>query len=134
MSSKTKLLFLTESFNIGGQEKALISLLRNIDLHKYDITVCVIAETGGLLPEALAIPGIKYQFVIPSAKGKAGKLVNLLKGKLIYSWLSAKWVYRLFIPHGFDVEIAYCEGFLTKLISESTSQDTKNCMGTYRHA
>ena len=125
MSSKTKLLFLTESFNIGGQEKALISLLRNIDLHKYDITVCVIAETGGLLPEALAIPGIKYQFVIPSAKGKAGKLVNLLKGKLIYSWLSAKWVYRLFIPHGFDVEIAYCEGFLTKLISESTSQDTK---------
>ena len=35
------------------------------------------------------------------------------------------WVYRLWIPKGYDTEVAFCEGFVTKLMAESTNVGAK---------
>ena len=48
-----------------------------------------------------------------------------LKHHLIYKWLPLSLVYRFFIPKGNDIEIAYIEGFTTKLLSESTNKKAK---------
>ena len=39
---KTKILFLIESFIVGGAEKVLIDIVNNLSKDKYDITVCSI--------------------------------------------------------------------------------------------
>ena len=37
---KKKVLFLIESFIVGGAERVLIDIANNLDASKYDITVC----------------------------------------------------------------------------------------------
>lgn len=53
------------------------------------------------------------------------KLVYHLEYKLVYSWLPARLVYKWFIPHHADVEVAFAEGFATRLLAHSTNKRAK---------
>ncbi|MDN4526720.1 glycosyltransferase [Fictibacillus fluitans] len=46
---KKKLLFMVINMNIGGTEKALLSLLQEIPQEKYDVTVLMLEKYGGFL-------------------------------------------------------------------------------------
>ena len=49
--------------NIGGTEKALLTMLSEIDKEKYDVTVLMLEEYGGFLtniPEWVNIQYLKY--------------------------------------------------------------------------
>lgn len=116
-----KVLFLIESLRIGGAEKALVSLLKNLDTSKYDITVLCIADSGYLSELIRLVSGIKYTYIASSKS----TFFDKIKIKMIYRWLSPKMIYKLFIPHNFDVEIAFCEGFSTKIIGASTNKKIK---------
>lgn len=126
MDKHKKILFVIESLTGGGAEKILSVILRNINTAKFHVTLCCIVNTGQYLND---IPkNINYKYIISNPKDCKSfwsKLIYNLKYKLVYFWLPLNWVYRLWIPKGNDIEVAFVEGFTTKLISKSTSSAKK---------
>lgn len=123
MTHRKKILFLIESLSGGGAEKILTIIINNINTNKFDVTLCCIVNTGQFLND---IPNnVAYQYIIPNPKETNSlwsKLKYTLKYKLVYSWLPLNWVYKLWVPKGNDIEIAFVEGFSTKLLSKSSSK------------
>lgn len=57
---KKKILFMLIDMNIGGTEKALLSMLSEIDKARYDVTLLMLKENGGFLKEIPDWIKIKY--------------------------------------------------------------------------
>ncbi|MBO4230937.1 MAG: glycosyltransferase [Bacteroidales bacterium] len=121
----TRVLFLIESLSGGGAEKVLVSILRNLDKDKFEVTLCVVSSIGPYVDEVH--PTTKFIGMLPDPSRLHGfrSLCYKIKYKLIHEWLSPKWVYRSFFPKGFDVEVAFTEGFATKLMASSTNRASK---------
>lgn len=122
---KRKILFFLESLGGGGAEKVLSTIVKHIDAQRYDVTVCVIAA-GGKYDDEVATR-VHLRSLLKSADAYHGveKFWYRLKYHLIYDWLSPGWVYKLLIPHNNDVEIAFVEGFATKVLSCSSNSKAK---------
>lgn len=122
---RRKILFLIESLGGGGAEKVLSTIVKHIDTQRFDVTVCVITA-GGTYDEEVA-SHVRLYFLLrnPKAYHGVGRICYWLKYHLIYDWLPKRWVYKLFIPHDNDAEIAFVEGFATQLLSYSTNTTAK---------
>lgn len=122
---KFKLLFLIESLSGGGAEKVLSVLLKHIDKTKFDITLCTIVDTGIYAAEVRKY--VKYTSVLgnPQKKGVLGRILYKILYLLIYRILPTQLIYILFIPKKNDIEIAFVEGFCTKILSHSTNKKAK---------
>lgn len=122
---KRKVLFFIESLAGGGAEKVLTTLIQHIDHSRFDVSLCVISGGGKYEQEVKAVA--HYYPVLHSPENYHGlmKLWYNLKYHLIYDWLPMAWVYRLFIPKGNDVEVAFVEGFATKLMAASSNLNAK---------
>ena len=122
---KRKVLFLIESLAGGGAEKVLTTLVQHIDKERFDVTVCAIS--GGGKYEEVVKEQVTYRAILSDPAGKSGfqNLIYKLKHHLVYCWLPLSWVYRLFVPQGNDVEVAFVEGFTTKLLSHATNNKAK---------
>ena len=109
----------------GGAEKVLSTTLKNINPEKFDVTLCCVVNTGKYITELPA--HVKYKYMLPAPQQLQGykKLLYKLKYKLIYQLLPLALVYRWFVPQGNDVEIAFVEGYVTKLLSHSTNKKAK---------
>lgn len=123
---KTRLLFVIESLGGGGAEKVLATLLKHINRDVFEVTLCTIVDTGKYVEEVR--PYVDYTPILPDPQSLSvlGRLWYNIKYKLIYKWLPMSCVYRLWVPKNHDVEIAFCEGFATKLISASTNRIAKH--------
>ena len=117
---RMKVLFLIESLAGGGAEKVLSTLVQNIDKRKFDVTVCVISGGGKYENEVKSC--CKYKALLPLSVTPLGKVLYYVKHHLIYKWLPIWSVYMLFVPKGYDVEVAFVEGFATKLLSASSNK------------
>lgn len=119
---KRKVLFLIESLAGGGAEKVLTTLVQFIDKSKFDVTLCAISGRGKY--EEIVKKHIAYKAVLnePGTNSFFARLVYSFKHHLVYKWLPLSWVYKMFVPQGNDVEVAFVEGFTTKLLSHSTSR------------
>ncbi len=122
---KIRILFLIESLSGGGAEKILTTLLQHINYNHFDITLCCISNIGKYLNDIH--PNVHYISILPNPNNLTGfsKFCYQIKYKLIYNWLPLKWVYQWFIPHRADVEIAFVEGFATKLLAHSANKKAK---------
>lgn len=122
---KLKLLFLIESLSGGGAEKVLSVLLKHIDKTKFDITLCTIVDIGVYAEEVRTY--VKYASVLgnPQKKGLLGKILYKILYLLIYRILPSRLIYTFFIPKRHDIEIAFVEGFCTKILSYSTNKKSK---------
>lgn len=122
---KKKILFFIESLGGGGAEKVLSTIVKHLDTQKFDVTVCVIMA-GGEFDEEVE-RRVRLCSLLNSSEEYHGfgKILYWLKYHLIYDWLPYRLVYDLFIPKGNDVEIAFVEGFSTKLLSCSTNSNAK---------
>lgn len=116
---KTKVLFVMESLSGGGAEMVIHTLVKKFDYSKYDVTVCSLVDVGKY--NAAIKSTCHYTYVIPDARGRSSlfRLWCSILYHLVYFWLPLKWVYRLFLPKGFDTEVAFIEGFVTKLMQYS---------------
>ena len=119
------MLFVIESLGGGGAEKVLSTIVKYIDKQKFDVTVCVISGGGKYGEEVASHVRLFPLLKNPDAYYGISKSWYWLKYHLIYDWLPKRWVYELFLPHGNDVEIAFVEGFATKLLSYSTNSKAK---------
>ncbi|MGL5749963.1 MAG: glycosyltransferase [Paraclostridium sp.] len=57
---KKKILFMVINMNVGGTEKALLTMLSTIDKEKYDVTVLMLEKYGDFLEEIPDWVSIKY--------------------------------------------------------------------------
>lgn len=119
------ILILIDSFGPGGAEKVLYTFLQHWDKEKYAITVVPISDKGVYSSKIGAIKGIKVSPIIHNSNSSLRSFLNRIIYKLVYSYLPIPLVYKLFIPKSNDIEIAFCEGFTTKLLSKSTNNNSK---------
>lgn len=123
--NKRKVLFLIESLAGGGAEKVLTTLVQHIDKERFDVTVCAISG-GGEYEDAIKKQVDYHAILNDSKEGNAWKKwLYVLKHHLVYKWLPLSLVYRLFVPQGNHVEVAFVEGFATKLLSHSMNNKAK---------
>lgn len=121
---KKKILFLIESLSGGGAEKVLSVIVKYFDYEHYDVTVCPMVDIGTYRDDVKKYASY-YSPVITYRGHVLSRFWNMVKYKLIYSYLPLHWVYKWFIPQGYDIEIAFCEGYVTKLLSQSNSMAKK---------
>ena len=121
---RTNVLFVIESLAGGGAEKVLSVLIKYFDYEKYDVTVCPIVDEG-IYCEEVKRNVTCYKPIISYNGPFLSLLWNRIKYKLIYSHLPLGLVYKWFIPQGNDVEIAFCEGYVTKLLAHANSKAKK---------
>ena len=118
---KIKILFLIESLAGGGAEKVLSVIIKHFNYEKYEVTVCSVVDEG-VYCEEIRRQVTHYKPIISYKGSSLSRFWNKIKYKLIYLYLPLSWVYKLFIPQGNDIEIAFCEGFVTKLLSYAKSK------------
>lgn len=122
---KRKILFFIESLAGGGAEKVLSTLVQYIDKERFEVTVCAIIG-GGKYEEDVATH-VHYHPIIKSDACYRGllKLWYVFIYHLVYDWLPLSFVYCLFVPKGADVEVAFVEGFATKLLAFSNNKKSR---------
>ncbi|MDE6272745.1 MAG: glycosyltransferase [Muribaculaceae bacterium] len=105
--------FFIESFEGGGAERVLLSILRNIDRKRILPKVLVLTDFGKQRDEfhKLEIP---IKSIITS-----NSILQRIKYKLLYkvlpSWLAAKWI--ISGVEG-DTYVAFVEGYCTRIFSK----------------
>ena len=93
-----KLLFMCISMNIGGTEKALLTMLNEMDRSKYDITLFMLEEYGGFLnqiPDGIKVMYLKEYKTLKKFINDPPQLVakELIKNRKIIRGLSVLFVY-----------------------------------------
>ena len=121
---KRKILFFIESLGGGGAEKVLSTIVRHLDKKRFDVTVCVVSA-GGKYDDEVASYVHVCSLLRPQDVCGWKRICYWCKYQMIYNWLPKRWVYKLFVPQGYDVEVAFVEGFATKVLSYSTNLNAK---------
>ena len=116
-----RVLFLINSLYGGGAEKVLQTILNNLDLSRYEVTLCSVVrdQLNEQYPK-----GIHYSYVYNSTRGrKTSRIGNVLikienKLKLfLYQHASPALFYSLFVRGQYDTVIAFIEGYATRIVS-----------------
>jgi glycosyltransferase involved in cell wall biosynthesis len=123
---KRRVLFFMNSLYGGGAERVLQTLLNHLPANDYDITLYALNQQplNKLYPRSLT-----YRYVF--RQGGANRLQHLwyrIGNKiklLIYHHMSPKVFYRLFVRGTYDVEVAFIEGYATRIISGSTNPNSR---------
>lgn len=119
-----KLVFFIESLEGGGAERSLTELVENIDRDKFSITV--ITETDSEIYTERVKSACNLRCL--TIKGNRKNYISYNYNRLIYKFINTaprKIAYKVLIGNKYDVEIAYCEGFATKLIAASSNKKSK---------
>ncbi len=109
-----KVLFLINSLGEGGAEKVLITLVKNLDKSKFDVTVMTLFDVGvnkSLLPEDIRY--LTHYKIMPRGNSHIMKL------------FSPKSLHRRFVKDKYDIEIAFLEGPCARIISGCENKDKK---------
>ena len=93
-----KILFMCINMNIGGTEKALLTMLNEMDRSKYEITLLMLEEYGGFLnqiPEGIKVMYLKEYKTLKKFINDPPQLVakELIKNRKIIKGLSVLFVY-----------------------------------------
>lgn len=117
-NGKEKVLFVIDSLDAGGAEKALCDLTDKLDYDKYDVSVKALYNEG-IYIERLN-PKITYSHII--------KKPGIWKKRAFYrlvKYLPSKLLYQLTAGGDYDAEIAFHELLSTKIISGSDKSSLK---------
>lgn len=133
-----KILFAIHTLQVGGAERVLINLLKNINKEKYDITVLTLVNDGIYIEDVKNIEGIKYKYVFNTffkniRKNTESKFFGICSKMMDIIWkiyiLLIKYIpkilYKRAIKEDYDVEIAFLEGKVSKFISNSKNKKSK---------
>lgn len=95
-----KILFMCINMNIGGTEKALLTMLNEMDTSKYDITLLMLEKFGGFLNEIPSYVKVKYvdgfKEIKPFIKEPPQLLVKeLIKSKKYFKGINTLLTYAI---------------------------------------
>ena len=125
-----RLLIVSNGLYGGGAEKVLQTLVCSLDRNAYDILLLAVSGSAGSegYPE-----WVKIKSVFKNAgRNKDGyglktfflKVFNKVI-QFLYDNFSPALFYRLFVPKGYDIEIAFIEGYATRIISGSSNAGSR---------
>lgn len=121
-----KVLFVTNGMSGGGAEKILRTIIWNLDRKKFEITLCSLHEPSDYIDWP---KDIKYKNIFRhNAKTWAQRLLVTFSNKLkllVYDNFPASYFYRLFMSGIYDTEVAFIEGYSTRIVSGSTNTRSK---------
>lgn len=143
---KKKILFVIESLNCGGAEKALVSLLDLIDYDKYDIDL-LLTQRGGIFEELLN-ENVNILDTIKFSKSVNKSIIkNILDFNILLSFNRLKYFFMLkgnkmnlhkaqlfwkvfnkqidSLNTEYDIAIAYNQGFSTYYVAEKVNANRK---------
>lgn len=133
-----KLLFVVHTLQVGGAERVLLNLLKNINKEKYDVTLLAIVNDGIYVDEVKKIEGIKYKYLFnayfkKSRQNKKSKFNQITKKIMNNIWklfiLQIKYfprkLYKKAVKDEYDIEIAFLEGKVSKFVANSTNSHSK---------
>lgn len=122
---KRKVLFLIESFIIGGAERVLLNLVNAMDKDRFDVTVLAVFKQS-------VYDGYNCQFadVLDSAVHYKYLVDNSCKWKyrlfnIAFNRLPKRWIHRCMIGAGYDTEVAFYEGLPTLFLAHSSNKKSK---------
>ena len=124
---KKKILFFTNGL-CGGAEQILLTLLTHIDYTLFNITLYSLTKDDVTkeYPEQ-----IHYNYIFHPISDQDNcwrritkKIINKFK-HLIYHHFSAKLFYALFVKGNYDTEVAFIEGYATRIVSGSNNKRSK---------
>lgn len=125
---KKKILFFINGLYGGGAERVLQTLLNNLDYDLYDVTVYSLKKESieNVYPKHICYRYIfdQYSCADSSLKQFYVKLKNKVR-LFIYHHLSPCVFYRLFVKGTYDTEVAFIEGYATRIISGSNNRKSK---------
>lgn len=122
-TSRKKILFLIESLAGGGAEKILSVLALRLEKGKFDVTVMTVVDTGIHAEQVRQVVNYHSLLGVPPVTLLA-RIWYWCRYKLVYS-LPPSWIHRVFIREHYDVEVAFIEGFSTKLIAASPNPHSR---------
>ena len=108
-----KILFFINTLHGGGAEKVLVDLVNNMNPEKYRITVQTLIDAGA--HKNVLKDHIHYKAILKNAK----------LSKWVIKLMPAKLVYNLFVKDNYDYEVAFLEGYPTRIIAKSTNRNAK---------
>ena len=115
-------LFFIEALSSGGAETVFNNLIRYIDKTKYDITVVTERDKELFTDEIKS--QVKFKSFVKAERSKARDIFNKT---VIKSSLKApeKIIRNFYIGGKYDIEVAFCEGYSTKIIGNSKKRKAK---------
>lgn len=122
---KRKLLFIIDTLGGGGAERILAVLLKGLDRNHYHITVASL-YSNGFYEDTIREVADSVICMLPDISQMKGikKFIKRRKKTLLTKWIPLKWVWKLYLPTDSDVEIAFLEGFATRLLAASPNRDS----------
>lgn len=98
---KKKILFMLINMNIGGTEKALLTLLSEIDKEKYDVTLLMLEEYGEFLDQIPNWVNVKYVKNFKELKKIINNpihvnTINLFKNKELAKFIRMAYLYLIY--------------------------------------
>lgn len=115
------ILFFMETVDFGGAETVFTNIIKNINKRKFCIKVVTERDHELFTDEIKA--AVPYDCFIKTERSAARDFWNKIVIKLSLV-LSEKNIRKYFIRGNYDVEVAFCEGYSTKIIGNSGK---KNC-------
>lgn len=118
------ILFFIESLDGGGAEGVLENVVSSLDKTKFDLHV--VSETDNEFRTQKVKENTRHHsFIHKNIKGS--KLKEIWNKIIIkFSLVSPESVVRNFLIRGkYDIEVAFCEGYSTKIIGNSKKRHTK---------
>lgn len=111
-----KILFGITSLTIGGAERVLVDLANEL-CNDYDITIFTIYPNGEF--EKSLSNKIKLKSLYSKRYNELSKIQKVFVPLKV--WINKKQIYNKYIKENFDVEIAFLEGPITRLMSVKNS-------------
>lgn len=115
-----KILFGITSLTIGGAERVLVDLANEL-CNDYNITIFTIYPNGEF--EKSLSNKIKLKSLYNKRYNELSKIQKVFVPLKV--WINKKQIYNKYIKENFDVEIAFLEGPITRLISVRNSGTKK---------
>ena len=112
-----KVVFLIESFSLGGAEKVLVDIANNLNVGAYQVSVCALFREsvyGKRYPYKMKLPfngNIRFHYLFDNRSRWISLLANFCLSRF-----PAK-VYGFFIRDRFDIAVAFYEGAPTRLLA-----------------
>lgn len=107
---KKKILFLINTLRDGGAEKILVDIVNHLNPEEYDIEVKLIYKKGVYLDKLN--DNIKLSFIA----GKPGTFMATQVSRILPR-LSSECLHKLFVKEHYDIEVAFLEGYATKIVA-----------------
>lgn len=109
-----KVLFFIHDLGQGGAEKVLVNLVNNLDTEKFDITL--MSLFGGGVNEQFLKKEINYKYIYNKTFPGNSHILKILNPEQLH---------RMYIKEQYDIEIAFLEGPVARIISGCPNSRTR---------